>query len=321
MTSIRRDYKSSVFCMLWEDKEKLLSLYNAMNGTHYTNAEDLVINTLRNAVYMGMKNDTSYIFDMSLNLYEHQSTVNPNMPLRDLLYVAQVLQRMIKDENLYGTSRIMIPTPKFVVFYNGTTKQPERQTLRLSDSFDKKDGTVNLELVVEVVNINPGNNEELLENCKSLREYVIFIEKIRKYVASMSIEAAVERAVDECIEEDVLAEFLSQNKAEAIAMSIYEYNQEAHMKCVRQEGYDEGVMDGIAIGKNQGIAVGKNQGIAEGRIQGIVESILELLAELGEIPEDFRERLQEADIEQLKLWHKMAARADSIEEFLHMIEC
>lgn len=309
MTSIRRDYKSSVFCMLWEDKEKLLSLYNAMNGTHYTNAEDLVINTLRNAVYMGMKNDTSYIFDMSLNLYEHQSTVNPNMPLRDLLYVAQVLQRMIKDENLYGTSRIMIPTPKFVVFYNGTTKQPERQTLRLSDSFDKKDGTVNLELVVEVVNINPGNNEELLENCKSLREYVIFIEKIRKYVASMSIEAAVERAVDECIEEDVLAEFLSQNKAEAIAMSIYEYNQEAHMKCVRQEGYDEGVMDGIAIGKNQGIA--------EGRIQGIME----LLADLGEIPEDFRDRMQAADMEQLKLWHKMAARADSIEEFLHMIEC
>ena len=309
MTSIRRDYKSSVFCMLWEDKEKLLSLYNAMNGTHYTNAEDLVINTLRNAVYMGMKNDTSYIFDMSLNLYEHQSTVNPNMPLRDLLYVAQVLQRMIKDENLYGTSRIMIPTPKFVVFYNGTTKQPERQTLRLSDSFDKKDGTVNLELVVEVVNINPGNNEELLENCKSLREYVIFIEKIRKYVASMSIEAAVERAVDECIEEDVLAEFLSQNKAEAIAMSIYEYNQEAHMKCVRQEGYDAGVMDGIAIGKNQGIA--------EGRIQGIME----LLADLGEIPEDFRDRMQAADMEQLKLWHKMAARADSIEEFLHMIEC
>ncbi len=88
MASIKRDYKSSMFCMLWENKAQLLSLYNAVNGIHYTNADDLTINTLRNAIYMGMKNDVSFIFDMSLNLYEHQSTVNPNMPLRDLLYVA-----------------------------------------------------------------------------------------------------------------------------------------------------------------------------------------------------------------------------------------
>ncbi len=311
MTSVRRDYKSSVFCMLWEDKEKLLSLYNAMNGTHYTNAEDLVINTLRNAVYMGMLNDTSYIFDLSLNLYEHQSTVNPNMPLRDLLYVAQVLQGMVKDENLYGSSLIKIPNPKFVVFYNGTRTQPERQILRLSDSFQRKDGEVNLELVVEVVNINPGNNKELLANCKYLREYVIFIGKIRQYAEGQPIEEAVERAVNECIEEGVLAEFLLQNKAEAIKMSIFEYNQEAHMKCVHQEGYDEGVMDGIAIGKSQGIAEGRSQGIAEG--------ILELLAELGDVPVEFAENLLGAEVEQLKSWHKMAARAESIEEFLQML--
>ena len=97
MARVKRDYKSSVFCMLWEEKEELLSLYNAANGTHYTNPDDLIINTLKNAVYMGMKNDVSFLFDMSLNLYEHQSTVNPNMPLRDLLYVAQVLQGMVKD--------------------------------------------------------------------------------------------------------------------------------------------------------------------------------------------------------------------------------
>lgn len=320
MTSIRRDYKSSVFCMLWEDKEKLLSLYNAMNGTHYTNAEDLVINTLRNAVYMGMLNDTSYIFDLSLNLYEHQSTVNPNMPLRDLLYVAQVLQGMVKDENLYGSSLIKIPNPKFVVFYNGTRTQPERQTLRLSDSFQRKDGKVNLELVVEVENINPGNNKELLANCKYLREYVIFIGKIRQYAESQPIEEAVERAVNECIEEGVLAEFLLQNKAEAIKMSIFEYNQEAHMKCVRQEGYAEGVADGIAIGKSQGIAEGRSQGIAEGRSQGVIEGILELLAELGEVPKEFEEGLSRADMQQLKTWHRLAARAQSIEEFLHMIK-
>ncbi len=246
MTSINRNYKSSMFCMLWENKEDLLSLYNAVNGTHYTNADDLVVNTLRNAIYMGMKNDMSFIFDMSLNLYEHQSTVNPNMPLRNLFYVAQVLQGMVKDENLYGTTLVMVPTPKFVVFYNGTARQPERQTLRLSDSFIKKHSPVNLELVVEIININSGNNEELMQNCKLLREYVLYIEKVRYYAYNLPIDQAVSRAVDDCISEGILADFLLQNKAEAIAMSIFEYDQEAHMKHVRKEGYEDGLAEGIS---------------------------------------------------------------------------
>jgi len=293
MVSIKRDYKSSMFCMLWESKEELLSLYNATNGTRYTNADDLIINTLKNAIYMGMKNDVSFIFEMSLNLYEHQSTVNPNMPLRDLLYVAQVLQGIIKDENLYGTSLVKIPTPKFVVFYNGTAKQPERQILRLSDAFNKQEGRVNLELIVEVININPGNNEELVSNCRTLQEYVLYIEKIRKYVADMSIEQAVERAVDECIEEGILADFLLQNKAEAIAMSIFEYNEEAHMKCVRQEGY------------------------LEGKAEGKAEAILELLEELGDIPKELYERVSvEKDLQQLKRWLKLAVKTETIEQFV-----
>ena len=251
MTSINRNYKSSMFCMLWENKEDLLSLYNAVNGTHYSNADDLIVNTLRNAIYMGMKNDMSFIFDMSLNLYEHQSTVNPNMPLRNLFYVAQVLQGMVKDENLYGTTLVMVPTPKFVVFYNGTARQPERQTLRLSDSFIKKHSPVNLELVVEIININSGNNEELMQNCKLLREYVLYIEKVRYFACNMPIEQAVQRAVDECIATNILADFLLQNKAEAIAMSIFEYNQEAHMKHVRKEGYEDGLAEGISQGISQ----------------------------------------------------------------------
>ena len=301
MTSIRHDYKSSMFCMLWEKKEELLDLYNATNGTHYTNAEDLTINTLHNAIYMAMKNDVSFIFEMSLNLYEHQSTFNPNMPLRDLFYVTQILQGMVKDENLYGTSLVKIPTPKFVVFYNGTAKQPERQILRLSDSFSKKEDKVNLELVVEVININPGNNEELLQNCKQLREYVLYIEKARNYAADMPIKEAVERAVNECINEGILTDFLLQNKAEAIAMSIFEYNQEAHMKCVRQEGYEDGITQGIEMGKAQGIA----------------ESILVLLTDLGSVSEKIQDTIrQESDLQNLKDWHRLAARADSIEQFL-----
>ncbi len=294
MASIKRDYKSSMFCMLLEDKKELLSLYNATNGTQYTNVEDMTINTLRNAIYMGMKNDISFIFSMALNLYEHQSTVNPNMPLRDLLYVSQVLQGMIKDENLYGTTLIKIPTPKFVVFYNGTKEQPERQTLRLSDSFYKQAEEVNLELVVEVLNINPGNNEELLSKCRTLREYVLYVEKVRAYATEMPIEQAVECAVDECIKEGILEEFLRQNKAEAIAVSIFEYDQEAHMRCVRQEGY------------------------VEGKAEGKAESLLEILEELGTITDDLRERIQrETSLEQLKQWIKTAAKVENLEEFIN----
>ncbi len=155
------------------------------------------------------------------------------MPLRDLFYVAQVLQGIVKDENLYSTSLVKIPTPKFVVFYNGTEPQPERQVLRLSDSFSKRGGEANLELKVEVININPGNNDELVEKCKQLREYVLYIERFRFHATNLSIVEAVNRAVNECIAEGILVDFLSQNKAEAIAMSIFEYNQEVHMKCVR----------------------------------------------------------------------------------------
>ena len=288
MVSIKRDYKSSVFCMLWEDKEKLLSLYNATNKTHYTNPDDLYINTLRNAIYMGMKNDVSFIFEMSLNLYEHQSTVNPNMPLRDLFYVAQVLQGIVKDENLYGTVLVDIPTPKFVVFYNGTATQPERQTLRLSDAFSRKEKEISLELVVEVINVNPGHNQELLDNCQPLREYILYIEKIRNYITDMPVEHAVTRAVDECIAEGILADFLKQNKAEAIAMSIFEYDQEAHMKLVRQEG----------------------------KVEGKIEDILELLETLGDVSPKLRNKISsQTDLQQLTKWFKLAAKSETLLEF------
>lgn len=294
MVSVRRDYKSSMFCMLWEKKEERLDLYNATNGTNYTNAEDFEVNTLRNAIYLGMKNDVSFIFEMSLNLYEHQSTINPNMPLRDLFYVAQVLQGMVKDENLYSTSLVKIPTPKFIVFYNGTDKQPERQILRLSDSFSKRGGEANLELKVEVININPGNNDELLEKCKQLREYMFYIERVRLYTANMPIEEAVNRAVEECIAEGILADFLLRNKAEAIAMSIFEYNQEAHMKCVRQESF------------------------AEGKAEGKAEDILELLGEIGEVPDEIREKIFGAEeLSLLMKWLKLAAKTESIEQFIN----
>ncbi|MCH5249721.1 MAG: hypothetical protein J1E98_07300 [Lachnospiraceae bacterium] len=162
-SKIQRKYKDTLFSMLFSEKKNLLSLYNALNKTTYTNVDDLEITTLENALYMNYKNDISFVFDFELMLYEHQSTINPNMPLRDLFYVSTVLKGRVKDENLYGQALIKIPAPRFVVLYNGTEEQPERQILRLSDSYEKKQGTPELELTVVVYNINWGHNKELLE--------------------------------------------------------------------------------------------------------------------------------------------------------------
>ncbi len=226
--------------MLFNDKENLLSLYNALNRTKYTDTDGLEITTLENAVYMNYKNDISFVFDFRLMIYEHQSTVNPNMPLRDLIYVTRVLQGRIRSEKLYGKSLIKIPAPKFIVFYNGVDFQPEQQILRLSEAFDKHQEEPALELTVSVYNINLGHNTELLEACHQLKEYAQYVEQVRIFAKRMPFPEAVECAVDYCIEKGVLADFLSKNRAEAIAVSIFEFDEEKFGESEREEGRKEG---------------------------------------------------------------------------------
>ena len=237
----QRNYKDTVFRMLFKDEENLLSLYNALNNTDYTDVSGLEITTLENAVYMNYKNDVSFVFDYELMLYEHQSTVNPNMPLRDLLYVTSILQKRISTENLHGSKRVMIPSPRFVVFYNGVDSQPERQTLKLSDSYAKNQENPELELIVTVYNINRGYNDEIMDACRTLREYAMYVKQVREYAKQMPLAEAVEKAVDYCINAGILSEFLRKNRAEVIMLSIFEYDEEAHHKLL----YEEGVEDGI----------------------------------------------------------------------------
>lgn len=239
-TNAQRNYKDTVFRMLFKEKENLLSLYNALNATDYTDVGSLEITTLDNAVYMNYKNDISFVFDFELLLYEHQSTLNPNMPLRDLFYVTSMLQSITKEQNLYSKSLVCIPAPKFVVFYNGTDFQPERRILRLSDSFEKEQEQPALELTVTVYNINLGYNEELLEACHTLKEYAQYVKQVRDFAKEMLFPEAVEQAVDYCIRNGILSDFLSRNRAEAIAMSIFEYDEEKHMKFEHEEGRMEG---------------------------------------------------------------------------------
>ncbi len=249
MTKLKRDYKSHMFTMIFSDKKELLELYNAIAKRNYSDPELLTINTLENAIYMSMKNDLSFIIDCRVSLFEQQSTYNPNMPLRFLLYISDMYSALTISHNLYGTKLIQIPTPKFVLFYNGQMKRPEREILKLSDAYMTQEDDISLELMVEVLNINAGYNDELKKACKSLSDYSIYVQKVRDYRnKNLSIEDAVEQTIAECIREDVLKEFLEQNRAEAKAVSIYEYNQEEHMRMEREQHFEEGLRQGEIIG-------------------------------------------------------------------------
>lgn len=241
-----RKYKDTIFRMIFKEKKELLSLYNAVNNSHYEKEEELQIVTLENAVYMNMKNDLAFLIDFHLYLYEHQSTYNPNMPLRDLFYVASEYQKLIDDRSLYATSIVKIPAPKFITFYNGIKQIPETVYLKLSDSYYTQEKEPDLELKVTMLNLNAGSHQKLLENCRTLKEYMLYVEHVRKYAGQpdIKLDAAVGRAVDECIKENILADFLRKNRAEAIHMSIFEYDEERELALLRKDEYNAGVESG-----------------------------------------------------------------------------
>ena len=295
-------HKDRVFRMIFREKKEFLELYNAMNGTAYTNPEDLVVTTLENAIYMGLKNDVSFLLYDQLALYEHQSTDNPNMPLRDLFYVSDIYSKLTARENLYGSKLVRIPEPKFVVFYNGTDNLPERSELRLSDAYETKSESVDLELKVLVLNINPGYNDGLMEKCKTLKDYMIFVSRIREYSQQMSLNEAVEKSIRTCIDEDILAEFLRKNRAEVLKVSIYEYNEALHIRQEREAAKEDGWQEGLQEGRKEGIQQGIQHGVFLERIRKIqkkakkglsVEAIADMLEEERSFVEEIMKILKD----------------------------
>ena len=247
-----RKFKDTVFRMLFSDKEALLSLYNAVNNSHYTDSGALEIVTLENAIYMGMKNDLAFILDMNLYLYEHQSTINPNIPLRDLFYIAAEYQKLVDKKSLYSSALQKIPNPHFIVFYNGSTPIDDCYTSRLSDAFYHVTDNPSLELIVTTFNVNAGHNTKLMSHCQILKEYSIYVAKVRSFAEQMPLDDAVQKAVTECIQENILADFLKKNQAEVIAMSIFEYDKVEEEKKLRKAEFDAGVEQGIEQGINLG---------------------------------------------------------------------
>ncbi len=208
-----------------------------------------------------------------------------------LHYVARLYEAMMEEGQVYKSKLVKIPTPKFVVFYNGEQAQPERKCLYLSDMYTCKSEEVNLELIVVQLNISPGYNEELKKSCPTLMGYMQYVEKIRLYRKSMSLEVAIDRAVSECIREGILAEFFQKNQSEVKQMSIFEYDQEAHMRVVRQEDREEGREEGREKGQ-QLINTLIQRLLADGRTEELQRSTtdaelqMKLLKEYGVVDEE-----------------------------------
>ncbi len=283
-TKVQRNYKDTVSRMLFREPENALSLYNALNGTNYADASQITFNMLDNAIYMGMQNDISFLIMNEVNLYEHQSTYNLNMPLRDLFYVAELLQVYVKDQSLYSSKLIKLPTPHFVVFYNGIESKPERRVLRLSEAFEVPTKDPELELKVTILNINPEMNEELKEKCPVLKQYTQYVEQVRYNSAGMPLEQAVEAAIEYCIRHDILKDFLLKQRAEVVKMSIYEYDEEREIELIRRDERE--------IGKEIGQKIGEEIGVEKER-ENTIKSIISFGRKLGASKEQIIRELQE----------------------------
>ena len=237
-----------------ENKDNLLCLFNALNGTDYTDPEDLELYTIEDVIYMNMKNDVSCMVDSHLQLYEHQSTFNPNMPLRGFMYFSRMFERYKTKAslNIYSSKLQKIPTPQFYVFYNGNEEAPDRLDLKLSDAFIHPVRTGTFEWTAVMLNINAGHNKELFDKCKPLYEYSVFVDKVKKGIAEgKPKEEAINEAVQWCITHDVMAEYLKIHKAEVTDMMLTEYNEEQTMNSFYAEGKAEGMAEGRAEERKQ----------------------------------------------------------------------
>ena len=234
--NVTSKFKDNVFCMLYRDKKNLLELYNALNNSAYTNVDDLQVTTLNGGSYMKYKNDASFLLCMSLYMFEQQSSKNPNMPLRFLHYVSDVFRELFSNSMLHRRSMIKIPVPRFVTFYNGLEKWVEDEDeIRLSDMYEIPTDNPELELKVRVININ--EDVHILNKCKTLRDYMTFVNKVRfkMGVEGDNVRIAVTEAMNECIDEDILVDFFEQHREEVVEVSIYDYDEEEVRRVLAEE--------------------------------------------------------------------------------------
>jgi hypothetical protein len=269
-----KKHKSSVFYELFSEPDVFKELYSAIEGINIPPGTPMKDNTLSGALFMGRVNDIAFTIDNRLVvLVEHQSTMNHNMPLRLLMYIGRVYEQIIDFDRVYQQKQIKIPTPEFIVLYNGTEPCPDHQEVRLSQAFRNVEGlklhenSIPLDLVVQVYNINHGHNRQILEKCATLDNYSTLISKIREFNKENSLEEAAKAAVKYCIEHNILEKFLKKYGSEVMNMLFGEYNFDRALE-VR---YEEGVEDGIE--KEQEYVLGLiAQGLTVDEIQRALEA-------------------------------------------------
>lgn len=223
-------------------KDWTLSLYNAINGSSYTNPDDITITTMEDIVYLSMRNDISFLISDTMSFYEQQSTFNPNLPIRMLIYAGLVYNAFMEKNKLnkYSPALKRLPTPKLVCFYNGTDDKKDRSVLRLSDAFGK-DHKTDIEVNVLMLNINYGRNEALLNSCRPLLEYSLFVDSVRKYSRGYEDKGeAVKRAIKDLPSDSALKKYLKAHEAEVKEMCLTEYNEKEERELLRQEALDMG---------------------------------------------------------------------------------
>jgi hypothetical protein len=251
----KRKYKDSVFISLFSDKKRLLELYNAIEGTSYKNPNIININTLEGVLFPDRQNDISFtIGDKLVVLIEHQSSVNENMPLRFLIYISKVYEKIIDSDNIYKRDLIKIPTPEFIVLYNGVEKYPKEKILKLSNAFKlagiKK--APELELTVRVLNINKGHNPKIEQKSKSLAGYSEFVAKVREFQSQgCSLKDSVKEAVAYCISKNILQDYLRKHSSEVVNMLYTEWKWEDAIAVAKKEARARGIKEGMAKARNE----------------------------------------------------------------------
>ena len=245
-TNVNRKHKDRLFRFIFKEKSALLSLYNAINGSDYDNLDELEIYTMEDYVYMGMKNDVSFLIDWNINLFEHQSTYSLNMPLRGLLYIASNLRKFVEINRLdmYASRKILLPIPRYYVFYNGTKSMPEEEIMYLTDSMPMENAKEIscVEFKAHILNINEGHNPKMMERCPLLKEYAIIVSDVRKNLENdLSLAEAVDYAVEQCIQrEGPLADILRGHRAEVTDTMLKEYDEIFHIECEKKISREEG---------------------------------------------------------------------------------
>lgn len=301
MSKENREHKDSVFVDLFYNDEtadiNLLSLYNALHDTELEDADLIRKIKVEDVLYMNFRNDLSAVINReSLGIWEHQSTINPNMPLRLLLYVGRAYEQLVEKEARYKTKLIKIPVPEFYVFFNGKRDFPIEKNLYLSDAFMKPPGENSVELVVKVININTIKNHKILKKCKTLREYSLFIDAVRAHEKEKD---GMKKAIEECIKNSILAEYLKRKGSEVRNMLVAEYSYEEDIQVKQEEARQEG----LSIGLSQGLSRGLSQGLEQGELKtlyGLVQdgimTIQDAAVRKNLTTEEFQERLKEFQI-------------------------